>query len=131
MRAVETLAPQLASGASAKGPHAPLVQHAVESGRYWREVYLVVRDGGRILEGYVDLLLEDAEGRLVVVDYKTDRASGSAEVAAKAEHYRPQLNAYGQAVTQVLERAITRGALVIARPTGSESVLIDLTAPGA
>lgn len=87
-----------------------------ESGRYWREIYLVVRDGGRVLEGYVDLLVEDSEGGLVDVDYKTDRATTSAQVAGKAKHYRPQLAAYGQALTQVLDREISRGALVIARP---------------
>jgi ATP-dependent helicase/nuclease subunit A len=123
--------PALATDVAARASGAaqtPLVRKAVESGRYWREVYLVVRDNGRVLEGYVDLLVEDQGGDLVVVDYKTDRATGSVEVAAKAEHYRPQLAAYGQALTQVLKREVSRGALVLARPTDSQSVLLDLTA---
>ncbi len=105
----------------------PLVTAAAKSGRYWREVYLVVRDGERVLEGYVDLLVEDDDGDLVVVDYKTDRASSPTEVAAKVEHYRPQLAAYGRALGQALDREIKRGALVFARPSGAEEVLLTLT----
>jgi hypothetical protein len=36
----------------------------------------------------------------------------SIEVAAKVEHYRPQLAAYGVHWGQVLDREITRGALI-------------------
>jgi ATP-dependent helicase/nuclease subunit A len=98
----------------------------VKSGQYWREIYNVVRDGERALEGYVDLLVEDADGELTVVDYKTDRAVGAAEIAAKVEHYKPQLTAYGAALTRVLKREVSRGALVLARPESPQSILLDL-----
>ena len=39
---------------------------------------MTVPVGDRLVEGYVDLLFEDAAGRLVVVDHKTDRADGDA-----------------------------------------------------
>lgn len=106
----------------------PLVREAAKSGRYWREVYLVVRDGARVLEGYVDLLVEDLDGELTVVDYKTGRTSTASELATKVEHYRPQLAAYGRALTAVLNRQVARGALVLARPPAAQQVLLDLTA---
>ncbi len=104
----------------------PLVRDAAESGRFWHEVYLVVHDGERVIEGYVDLLVQDADGEVVVVDYKTDRATGPADVAAKVEHYRPQLAAYGWALGRVLEQEIGRGALVLARPDSAEVAVVDL-----
>ncbi len=67
----------------------------------------------------MDLLLEETNGELVVVDYKTDRAANPAEIDAKAEHYRPQLSAYAAALQKVLERPIGRGALLFAATTGT------------
>jgi ATP-dependent helicase/nuclease subunit A len=115
--------PALASDVAARAMGAaatPLVRQAVESGRFWREVYLVVRNGPRVLEGYVDLLLEEANGKLVVVDYKTDRAITAADIDTKAEHYRPQLSAYAAALQKVLKRPIGRGALLFAATTGTQ-----------
>lgn len=97
----------------------PLVRQAVETGRYWREVYLTVRDGKRVIEGYIDLLVEKADGGLVVVDYKTDRAGNASEVAAIVEHYRPQLSAYASALETVLQQPVRRGALVFAQTVGA------------
>ncbi|NAZ80249.1 UvrD-helicase domain-containing protein [Kineococcus sp. R8] len=85
----------------------------------WREVYLVVDDGTRYVEGYIDLLAETDDGRLVVVDWKTDRAVTAAEMAAKRELYRPQLSAYADAVERVLGRR-PETHLVFARPTSEE-----------
>lgn len=90
---------------------AQVVSQAVSSGRYWREVYVVCRDGGRYVEGYVDLLVEDAGG-LVVVDYKTDRAVTDADVRAKVEHYRPQLQAYATAIRRGVGMAPESGTLL-------------------
>jgi ATP-dependent helicase/nuclease subunit A len=43
--------------------------------RHWREVPLGAPFGGVLLEGFVDLLYELPDGRLVIVDYKTDSVS--------------------------------------------------------
>lgn len=66
--------------------------------------------GDRILlQGVVDCCFETAEG-LTVVDFKTDRVSG-VEVEHRAEHYRPQLEAYTMALERVLEKRVNRRVL--------------------
>ena len=46
-----------------------------------------------------------------MVDFKTDRVFSAWEVRQRAEHYRPQLEAYSQALERVLEKKVTRRAL--------------------
>lgn len=82
------------------------------------EVYLVVREGDRFLEGYIDLLVDAGPESLSILDYKTDRATTDAEVAAKQEHYAPQLAAYARAIEQVTGRAASFTGLIFARPGG-------------
>ena len=82
------------------------------------EVYLVVRDGDRFLEGYIDLLVDAGPGSLSILDYKTDRATSEAEIAAKQEHYAPQLAAYARAIEQITGRAASSTGLIFARPGG-------------
>ena len=57
-----------------------------------------------ILQGVADCVLVE-DGQLVVVDFKTDRV-GDGEIAARAESYRPQLEAYAHALSQVLEMPV-------------------------
>jgi hypothetical protein len=97
--------------------------HAAVAGRYWREIYVAVPGAdGRLLEGYVDLLFERADG-LVVVDYKTDAVGSTTDIDHKVTHYRLQGAAYARAVAHATGRPVVecvflfltdRGA--IARP---------------
>ncbi len=61
-------------------------------------------DDGIHLQGFLDLLYEDAAGRWCIVDYKSHRTA-SANLAAVAEPYRLQLAVYALAVEQILGRA--------------------------
>ena len=63
-----------------------------------------------LLQGVVDCCFETAEG-LTVVDFKTDHVFTASEVRRRAEHYRPQLEAYSRALERVLEKTVTRRAL--------------------
>ena len=63
-----------------------------------------------LLQGVVDCCFAAAEG-LTVVDFKTDRVFTPPEVRERAEHYRPQLEAYSRALERVLERPVTRRTL--------------------
>jgi ATP-dependent helicase/nuclease subunit A len=82
-----------------------VIQRAVASGTYWREVYVGVPIGDRVLEGFVDLVIETSDG-LVVVDYKTDR--GSPHLAKQvAERYRLQGAAYALGLERSLERPVS------------------------
>ena len=57
-----------------------------------------------LLQGVVDCCLEEGGG-LVIVDYKTDAVKGE-ELKARAEHYRPQLMAYSEALSRILKKPV-------------------------
>lgn len=51
-----------------------------------------------------------------MVDFKTDRVETAEEIRSRAEHYRPQLEAYSRALEQVLERSVVRRVLYFLHP---------------
>jgi len=58
-----------------------------------------------LIQGVIDCLFEDGEGRLVLVDYKTDRIwNGDAEAAA--ERHRFQLELYAESIGEILGRKV-------------------------
>ena len=94
--------------------------------RRWRELYVAapVGERGHLVEGYIDLLFENANGELVVVDYKTD-----AEVDHAPERYRLQAAAYAYALQATLGRPVARAVFVFCRPDGAvERDVTDLAA---
>lgn len=104
------------------------VQRAV-NGRFWREVYAAApideperaAEVPTVVEGYIDLLYEDATtGDLVVVDYKTDALGAMPEIdSPRAEQYRRQGAAYAWCVEQSTGRAVGEVVLLYLRPDGS------------
>jgi len=62
---------------------------------------------GSVLRGSIDrLVLIRRDGQVVaadVIDYKTDAFEDEAALDVKAAHYRPQVNAYRQAVAQIFK----------------------------
>ncbi|TDD59573.1 DNA helicase UvrD [Kribbella antibiotica] len=61
---------------------------------HWRESYVgTVQPDGTVLEGFVDLIYREDDGRLTVVDYKTD-AIPAAALDSRVAYYAPQLQAY-------------------------------------
>ena len=73
----------------------PVVRRAVNSGRYWREVPVAVPIAHGSLQGFIDLMFEE-DGRLVVVDYKTDNLRDQYD--SIGESYRMQGAAYALAL---------------------------------
>ena len=78
-----------------------LIRNSVEEGvlaraaaasRRWRELPFTFELDGRLVRGYVDLAFEEA-GKLVIVDFKTDRIE-AAEVEERAFFYANQGGAY-------------------------------------
>jgi ATP-dependent helicase/nuclease subunit A len=67
--------------------------------------------GDGVLEGYVDLVIEEDDG-LVVVDYKTDRTGGRPGLDAAAVRYRPQVASYALALGEATGRSVRRAVLV-------------------
>ena len=62
-----------------------------------------------LLQGVVDCWLEEPEG-IVLLDFKTDRVT-EATVAARAEEYRPQLEAYRYALERITGKKVVRRVL--------------------
>jgi len=104
------------AGRVATALRSDVVHQAGRSGRAWREVYLIVRDGERFVEGYIDLLAEPSDGKLVVVDYKTDRVDSAEDIAAKEAYYAPQLTQYQNAIRAVTGAVDVAAQLVFAGP---------------
>ncbi|MDE0332184.1 MAG: UvrD-helicase domain-containing protein [Nitrospinae bacterium] len=73
-----------------------ILARAAVAPRRWRELPFVYGLGGRVLRGAVDLVFEE-EGKLVVVDFKTDRIT-EGEAEDKAADYESQGAAYVMAL---------------------------------
>lgn len=67
-----------------------------------------------MLQGVVDCAFRTEQG-LVIVDFKTDRILPQ-EAAQRAELYRPQLTAYSQALSRVLEAPVAERVLYFFGP---------------
>jgi ATP-dependent exoDNAse (exonuclease V) beta subunit len=110
------------------------VRRAVAGGRYWRELYVAAPLGDRVIEGFVDLLVDGPDG-LTIVDYKTDQgpqpdltpAAPSSESPSHATgaQYRLQGAGYALAVEQVLGRPVTRCVFLFLRRDGALTREVD------
>ena len=86
--------------------------------RHHKELYVAAPFAQRMLEGYVDLLVETPEG-LVVIDYKTDTVSSEAEVDAKLDRYELQAASYAVALETVTGQTVSECRFVFCRPAGA------------
>jgi hypothetical protein len=124
-RTVEELVPRIASGHGVTGQAATvaaMVRAALVSevvGRaairaHHKELSVVVpitSGEAGVLQGVVDLLVEEDDG-LVVVDYRTDRVSSALDAEILAAHYRPQVAAYAAMVEETTGRPVVRCVLL-------------------
>jgi ATP-dependent helicase/nuclease subunit A len=93
---------------------------------HWRELYVgVPLPGGRILEGYVDLLYRRHDG-LVVVDYKTGPSGLDAEVDPLVERYRAQGASYALALAAATGEPVVDVVFAFLTPDGP----IERAVPG-
>jgi hypothetical protein len=102
---------------------------AAASRPHWRELYVgVPLDGGRSLEGYVDLLYRRDDG-LVVVDYKTGPAGVDDDLDPLVERYRAQGASYALAVGDATGEPVVDVVFVFLTPGGAvERSLPDVAA---
>ncbi|HVX17275.1 MAG TPA: UvrD-helicase domain-containing protein [Acidimicrobiales bacterium] len=90
--------------------------------RHWRELYVAAPLGGVaprdevVAEGFVDLLYEDDGGRLVIVDYKTDRLAGH-DADGLVARYRLQLATYAVALEATTGKEVAGAALLFVAGT--------------
>lgn len=82
-----------------------------------REFPFAITHQGSVLRGSIDrLVLVQRDGQVVaadVIDFKTDSFEDESALKEKVDHYRPQVNAYRQAVAQIfkLPSSAIRGTL--------------------
>ncbi|MGQ0832212.1 MAG: PD-(D/E)XK nuclease family protein [Microthrixaceae bacterium] len=109
---------------------APVVQ-AAAAAPHWREVYACTPIGGRLLEGYVDLLYRSPDG-LVVVDHKTSASSDPDELDRRVAGYRLQGAAYAVSIGRATAEPVVRVVFLFLTPDGAvERELTDLAAATA
>lgn len=100
--------------------HSPLAARIRQADKVYREyrfalllpaeMYVAGGEGEEMmLQGVVDCAFDTPDG-LVIVDFKTDHIRAGEE-AQRAEHYRPQLDAYTQALSRVLQRPVAERKL--------------------
>jgi len=107
---------------------APSVRRAATS-PHWREVYACTPvDGGRLLEGYIDLLYR-GPGGLAIIDYKTAATADPAELDRRTDGYAFQGASYALAIGAATGETVTGVTLVFLTPEGAvERTLADLGA---
>lgn len=72
----------------------PLIERVRSARKTDREYGFFLAVGGTTVQGVIDLVFQDAEGRGVVVDYKSNDLSGPGRLATLTELYRPQIELY-------------------------------------
>ncbi len=70
------------------------------------EIYQNGIDGEILLQGTMDCFFEEADGRIVLLDFKTDRAATREAAKAASDRYRVQMKYYKQALSEILERPV-------------------------
>ena len=101
-----------------------VIQRAAQA-RHWREVYVGIPDGDRVLEGFIDLLFEDADG-ISIVDFKTDSWSDESQIDAKVDRYRGQMLAYSRAVRESIGKPLTSATLLFLSRHGAVARTVEL-----
>lgn len=81
--------------------------------RHWRELPVGALVDGVILEGFIDLVYEDPDGRLVILDYKTDAVTAGG-VDARFDRYRLQGGVYALLAREAVRRDVARIEFVFA-----------------
>ena len=75
----------------------PLIERVRSAGRVEREYSFFLDLAGTAVQGVIDLAFEDAAGRGVVVDYKSNDLAGPGRLETLTELYRPQIELYALA----------------------------------
>ncbi len=102
------------------------IRNAVKGGKYWRELYVGVPVGSRVLEGFIDLLVDGPNG-LEVIDYKTDYIGSALDLDDLLGRYRLQGASYAVAVEEILGRSVEFCTFLFLNRQGVRSVrLFDL-----
>ena len=92
-----------ASGLLKRFERSPLCAQMKEARELLRELPFIYQRDGYLIDGRLDLLMQDSAGHWTLVDFKTTWLGAGASQAAAREHarrYHMQLGIYAEAITQ-------------------------------
>lgn len=92
----------------------PVMHRARDAQACYREMPFTVSTDRGLLEGRMDLVFIEEDGA-VIVDYKTD-AITEGEAVTRAEHHRPQGQAYAEALAAVLDLPVKEVVFLFLHP---------------
>lgn len=98
--------------------------------QHWKETYVAAPLGDLLIEGYVDLLVDDGAGGYRVIDYKTDSVGPQGPTDEQIAKYRRQVAVYAWLVQQVTGRPVTGATLLFVSSRGALAQEVD-DLPGA
>ena len=90
---------------------------------HWLELPVMVPEAGRTVEGIIDLMYREDDGRLVIADFKTDVSAGQDELAA----YWRQLGTYAQMIERITGEHVGELVLIFCRTGGAQVLHRTLT----
>ena len=94
-----------------KALHTSAVTAALRAPNLWSEIPVAApittpKGDVVVIEGIIDLLYQDADGELVVIDYKSDDIPTEPEISARLEHYQWQGAAYAAALESATNKTV-------------------------
>ena len=102
------------------------VKAAFRAPRLWSEIpvagQIETERGPVVIEGIIDLLYQDHDGKLVIVDHKSDYVPNSSSLSAKMDLYRWQGAAYASAVSTATGMEVKDVQLLFVRANEARSV---------
>jgi len=90
-----------------------LFKRVLKADRIDTEVPFSYKKGDILVEGTIDLIVEEGSG-LTLVDYKTDRIQDSA-ILERAEKYKTQLKLYTEAIEKMTRKIVHQGLIYFVR----------------
>jgi ATP-dependent helicase/nuclease subunit A len=103
----------------------PLIERVRNAARVEREYPFFLELDGTMVQGVIDLVFRDAEGRGVVVDYKSNDLSGPKRLETLTELYRPQIELYALAAKRAGLIEPDEGTLYFLNKSQPVSLAVD------
>ena len=101
-------------------------QQATGVVNFYREVFVSAQLDGQLIEGFIDLLIDEPDG-MVVVDYKTDAVNAEEEMETAVQQHAIQMGLYTWAAQEATGRQVREAILLFLRPK-AERLFTDIDA---
>lgn len=103
----------------------PLIDRARHAVRIEREYPFYMNVDGTLVHGVIDLVFTDADGRGVVVDYKSNDLSAPDRVNVLAKYYEPQILMYALAARKAGVARVDEATLYFLNKAVAHTFIVD------